>query len=378
MSLSIRLPNLDHQGARSGEAEGTGGPLRTSPFLHVDAGRVYSPLSDRALVEGDRGYAELRGLLAGAASPGEIEEDVRALLASGGWLVPVEEDATRQFLLKYVSLEAHTVCNQGCYFCPVAYDRREDHFMPTEQYEEIVRQLTAYRDTIEAVFMINYNEPTADKRFVDQVRSLKDAGLPPATLTNGTGLTPKRIDALVEMGGLRFLSINLSTLDRERYQADRQGDHLELVLRNLDHAKDRPVAEAMDIVVLGRGDEVHRRDFQEIQARFAGSRFNVKSFEVMDRAGYLQIGLSARNKSLCGCDNVGSRPLQHLHINPYGKCLLCCEDYDASYVVGDLAESTLEEVLTGPEIALMRRWVYGIEEAPADFICRSCVYARTG
>jgi hypothetical protein len=377
MSLSIRLPNLDARGPQAREDSAGAGPLRANPFLHVEAGRVYNPLTDRALAEGEPGYAELRGLLGGAASPGDLEEDTRARLAAAGWLVPAEEDVSRRYLLKYVSLEAHTVCNQGCYFCPVAYDRREDHFMPTEQYEEIVRQLSAHRGTIEAVFMINYNEPTADKRFVDQVRTLKEAGLPPATLTNGTGLTPKRVDALVEMGGLRFLSINLSTLDRERYESDRRGDHLDLVLRNLDYARDRPVAEAMDIVVLGRGDDVHRRDFQEIEARFAGSRFNVKLFEVMDRAGYLQVGLSAHNETLCGCDNVGSRPLQHLHINPYGKCLLCCEDYDGSYVVGDLAESTLEEVLTGPQMALMRRWVYGLEEAPADFICRSCVYART-
>ena len=44
-------------------------------------------------------------------------------------------------------------------------------------------------------------------------------------LTNGTGLTPERVDAIVEIGGLRFLSINLSTLDREQVPADRGGDH---------------------------------------------------------------------------------------------------------------------------------------------------------
>jgi sulfatase maturation enzyme AslB (radical SAM superfamily) len=381
MSLSIRLRQLDrgHDRARPGAGEELvgEGALTANPFLHVEADRVYNPLTDAGLSSADPASAPLRGLLAGATSAAELEPELRGRLAREGWLVPAEEDVSRRYHLKYVSLEAHTLCNQGCYFCPVAYDPREAYFMPTERYEEIVRQLAAHRGTLEAVFMINYNEPTADKRFVDQVRVLKEAGLPPATLTNGTGLTPKRVDALVEMGGLRFLSINLSTLDPERYAADRKGDHLELVLRNLDHAKDLPVADEMDIVVLGRGDEVHRSDFEEIRRRFAGSRFNVKLFEVMDRAGYLQIGLSARNKSLCGCENIGSRPLQHLHINPYGKCLLCCEDYDENYVVGDLAEETLEEVLTGPRLALMRRWVYGLEEAPADFICRSCVFART-
>lgn len=378
MSLSIRQPRLDRdQPAEPPRREEASGELRVNPFLHVEADRVYDPLTDRAVTDADPGWGPLRGLLADVVTPAGLEPEVRARLAREGWLVSTEEDVARQYRLKYVSLEAHTVCNQGCYFCPVAYDPREAYFMPTEQYDDIVRQLTAYRDTIESVFMINYNEPTADKRFVDQVRTLREAGLPPATLTNGTGLTPKRVDALAEIGGLRFLSINLSTLDKERYSKDRQGDHLDLVMRNLEYAKDRPVAEDMDIVVLGKGDDVHRSDYEEIRRHFAGSRFNVKFFEVMDRAGYLQIGLSTRNKSLCGCDNVGSRPLQHLHINPYGKCLLCCEDYDENYVVGDLAEESLDQVLTGDRFALMRRWVYGLEDAPDDFICRSCVFSRT-
>ena len=125
------------------------------------------------------------------------------------------------------------------------------------------------------------------------LRLIRAAGLPPAALTNGTGLSASRIDALVEMGGLRFLSINLSTLDADKYRDDRGGDHLRLVLRNLDYAKDKPVAEQMDMVVLGTGDERHRSDFAEIEQRFAGSRFNVKYFVVNDRAGYLDISRAA-------------------------------------------------------------------------------------
>jgi MoaA/NifB/PqqE/SkfB family radical SAM enzyme len=296
-----------------------------------------------------------------------------------GWLLRGDTEPGREFRLKYVSLEAHTVCNQSCYFCPVSIAPREDYFMPTELYERIVGELAAYRDTIEAVFMINYNEPTVDRRFVEQVGAIRAAGLPPAVLTNGSGLTPGRVDALVALGGLRFLSINLSTLDRERYRRERGGDHLGLVLRNLDYAKDQPLAEQMDMVVLGTGNEDHQRDFEEISRYFAGSRFEVKYFEVMDRAGYLQIGHKPAipNQRLCGCENVGSRPLQHLHITPRGTCVLCCEDYDAKYVVGDLTQDSVEGVLTGPGLARMRRWAYGLDEAPRDFLCRGCTFALT-
>lgn len=354
-----------------------GPALRLNPFLHVDPDRIYDPLTDASLAPGAEGYGRLRDLLSGALAVEDLAAGERAGLALAGWLLPGDADPARRFLLKYVSLEAHTVCNQACYFCPVSIAPRDDYFMPTELYERIVGELAAYSDTIEAVFMINYNEPTADRRFVDQVRTLKAAGLAPAVLTNGSGLTPGRIDELVAMGGLRFLSINLSTLDRERYRRDRGGDHLEMVLKNVEHAKDRAVAEQMDVVVLGTGDDDHRRDFDEISRRFAGSRFEVKYFEVMDRAGYLQIGMSARPvERLCGCDNVGSRPLQHLHVTPRGKAVLCCEDYDEKYVVGDLTAASVAEVLAGPGLALMRRWIYGLEPAPADFICRKCTFAR--
>ena len=115
------------------------------------------------------------------------------------------------------------------------------------------------------------------------------------------------------------------------------------MLRNLDYAKDKPLAEQMDMVVLGTGDDDHKRDFEEISQRFAGSRFDVKYFEVMDRAGYLQIGHNrpARGTGGSAAARTSARArLQHLHITPQGKCVLCCEDYDAKYVVGDLTRES--------------------------------------
>jgi len=343
--------------------------LKLNPYLHVDADRIYDPLRDRAVVPGDREYALLRRFI--------DEGTLDPALESDGWVVRPDVDLSRRHHLKIVSLETMTMCNQKCYFCPVSIAPREDYDMPTELFERIVGELTGF-PTIESVFLQSYNEPTLDRRFVDQCRTLFSAGLPVAVLSNGSGLSPSRVDAILAAGQLRYLCINLSTMDRERYARDRGHDHVDLVLRNLDAMKDLPLAREMKIVVLGTGDAIHERDFDEIRDRFAGSRFEVEKHHVMDRAGWLEIGLRPDHKKrqLRGCDNVGSRPLQHLHITPHGTCVLCCEDYDEKYVVGDVARSTIAEVLAGPELAKMRRWVYGVEEAPDDFICRSCVFAR--
>jgi MoaA/NifB/PqqE/SkfB family radical SAM enzyme len=343
--------------------------LRVNPFLHIDADRIYDPLTDRSLLAGEPEYEALRRVLDGGAVDESLEQ--------GGWLV--RGDISRAHRLKIVSLETMIACNQKCYFCPVSIAPREDFDMPVAFFERIVGELTAYRETLESVFLQSYNEPTLDRRFVEFCRTLFAAKLPVAVLSNGSGLTPAKVDALIESGPLRYICINLSTLDRDRYIRDRGEDHLGVVLRNLDYVKLRPLAAVMKIVVLGKGDAEHDVDFESIRERFAGSLFTVEHHIVMDRAGWLDIGLKpdAPKKQLAGCDNIGSRPLQHLHITPRGQCVLCCEDYDEKYIVGDLTRNTIAEVLAGPELAKMRKWVYGIEEAPDDFMCRDCVFART-
>lgn len=343
--------------------------LRTNPFLHIDADRVYDPLTDRALVPGDGAYEHFRAFQSGQIADASLEE--------GGWVVPRDSDLSRGYHLRIVSLETTIACNQKCYFCPVSIAPREDYAMPDALFERLVEELKTF-PTLESVFLQSYNEPTLDRRFLEQCRTLFAAGLPVAVLSNGSGLTPAKADALAQEGPLRFLCINLSTLDRERYARERGADHLPVVLRNLEHIRELAVAREMKIVVLGRGDSTHERDFDEIRDRFAGSRFVVEHHVVMDRAGWLDVGLKAsdRGRRLAGCDNVGSRPLQHLHITPHGKCVLCCEDYDERYVVGDLTTHSIREVLEGDELAKMRRWVYGLEEAPDDFMCKDCVFAR--
>lgn len=353
--------------------------LVVEPFVHFGPDRIYNTLTDQFISAGDSGFSELQSLRAGSLRTVDLHPALASDLFGSGWLVETAPDLSTRFRLKYVSLEASTVCNQGCYFCPVSVNRREDHEMSMEFYEQVVEQLAAHRATIDGVSMIQYNEPTADRRFLEQIRILKRHGLEPAVFTNATGLTRDRVDVILELGGVRYISVNLSTLDRERYNRDREGDHLPLVLRNLDYLKDKPFAPQMDIAVLGRGDDEHRRDFEEIRERFAGSRFNVILYEVMDRAGAMPIGLSpvSGDKELRGCEQTGSRPVQWAHINPWGQLVLCCQDYHNQYVAGDLHEQSLDEILSGPKMALFRRWAYGIETAPDNFICRRCIYALT-
>jgi hypothetical protein len=352
------------------------GPWRVSPWVHRESGRLYHPLEGRELTATDPDFGELHRLVGTNQTVERLDDRGRRWLADG-WLEPVAADRSREYRLRYVSVETCSNCTQGCYFCPVGSAPRATELMPTELYESIVDQLADHRPTLEGVGLSNYNEPTADRRFVDQVALLLRHDLPASVLSNGSGFTPDKVDAVVELGGLAYLGINISTLDRERYAADRGKDHLPRVLEHLDYMKDRPVAATMALVVLGHDDDAHRREIDALAERFAGSNFEVRPFDIMDRAGWLDVGIGpkAPHIRLRGCDNLGSRPLEHLHITAAGRVVFCCEDYDEIHTVGDLATQTIDEVLSGDEIARLRRWSYGIDEAPPDFMCRNCLFA---
>src|SRR3954463_11390002 len=106
--------------------------LKSNPFLHIDAERVYDPLTDRTLLPGDGTYERFRAFERGEGSEG-----------LDGWTVANGDDLSRHSHLKIVSLETMTACNQKCYFCPVSIAPRADEVMPDALFARLVDELTA-------------------------------------------------------------------------------------------------------------------------------------------------------------------------------------------------------------------------------------------
>ena len=116
--------------------------LVASPYLHTEDGRIHNPMTDRDLTPESADFRPLARLVAGELVPADLDGALRERLQTEGWLVDPGrlDQVSAGYFLKYVSLEAHTVCNQACYFCPVSVAPREPHYMPMEQYREIAER----------------------------------------------------------------------------------------------------------------------------------------------------------------------------------------------------------------------------------------------
>jgi len=349
-------------------------PETVSPFLHDRESALYNPVSGVSLPKDGEGFRALSEIERGL-SP-EVAPAVLDHLRAARFLIDDLDAEARRTHLLYVSLETCTSCNHRCPFCPVSVSPREREVMTQELFESILDQVVEAGGNRTVVFLSNYNEPTIDPLFEDRVRALFARGLPTSLLTNASHLSPERAAALEPHGRFRYVGINLPTLDPERYEKLHGTRDLARVLSNIDALAANRLSEESAIVVLGDEDEEHRRDVEQIRARFEPRGWDVRPFRIRSRpASGTFVPEPPAKKRLRGCEQMGSRPFEHLHVTATAKAVLCCQDYYEKLVVGDLKTQTVAEVLGGDTMARLRRWTYGVEEAPADYLCRRCEFA---
>jgi MoaA/NifB/PqqE/SkfB family radical SAM enzyme len=366
-------PEPKNAGPSSALAE----PETVSPYLHDRGTSLYNPLTGRELPKEGEAFQALSRIRQGV--PAGVDPSILAHLRAERFLIEDAFAESRRTHLLVVSLETCTSCNHRCPFCPVSVAPREKEVMSQELFERIVDEVHLFGGDRFVVSLSNYNEPTFDPLFEDRIRYLFAKKIPVSILTNASGFTPERAELFESLGRFRYIGVNLPTLRADRYEKLHGTRDLPRVLANMDAMHARELSEESAIVCLGEEDEEHRRDVAEIRALFEPKGWAVKSFRIRSRPDSgTYVVEPPPLKKLKGCELMGSRPFEHLHINGTGTAVLCCQDYYEKLTVGDLKTQSVSEILGGDRMAQLRRWTYGVEEAPDDFLCRRCEFAIPG
>jgi wyosine [tRNA(Phe)-imidazoG37] synthetase (radical SAM superfamily) len=345
-----------------------------SPYLHNRGRVLYNPVTGASIRKDGEEYRALSRIREGL--PADTGPAALEHLRAARFLIEDLDTETRRSHLLFLSLETCTSCNHRCPFCPVSVDPREREVMSQELFESIVDQTVEAGGKDVVIFLSNYNEPTIDPLFEERCRALFDRGLAVSILTNASHFGPERARRLEEAGRFRYIGINLPTLDPERYEKLHGTRDLARVIANIEGMRARELARETAIVVLGEEDERHLQDAAAIRKKFEPLGWQVKPFRIRSRpASGTFVPEPPAKKTLKGCELMGSRPFEHLHVTATAKAVLCCQDYYEKLTIGDLKTQSVAEVLGGDVMARLRRWTYGVEEAPADFLCRRCEFA---
>lgn len=349
-----------------------------------------------------------------------------AFAARSGILPAEQSDGREQVFPGTVSLflELTNKCNFHCEFCPSDSQQRAIGFMDEglarRMYDEV-----AERGLATQVMLHLMGEPTLHPKLYDILAYGGDRGIRTELVTNGSALVAKTIPRLLDnLNGTVIASLMTPTRDSYAVRGDvglkweRYTDNFRLLVR--EHlsrlAESRPIHYQIAIRIMVTKDSKGRVNILETPAEIgaiwdewsamvaefetdlgldAFARPNLDPDSVMNAARVgshskypLQRGLELSFWSAFTFANtrVGdefelrespeqvSRFCKHPFLDVgvlwNGDVTLCCMDYDAQLVVGNVNDASLETVLLSDAAAALRESMFSLHTLPP--FCRQC------
>lgn len=270
-----------------------------------------------------------------------------------------------------VQLQTYDSCNYRCGSCPypTLAPTRPRTRAPLELLTRIIEQTRQERRTIRLCLMLQ-NEPLLDARFEEflaQAHDADDVITTISTVTNGSTLSPRILDHLLEYERLSLtVSVNANT--RARYQEIHGVDRWDKVRAVLETWQGRRDRVRLSFVV-HRDNIDEGREFWERWRRLG---YRARLVPLMSRAGFIQIG---GNKQMVS-DDFGHchYPVDTLNVFADGTVGLCCNDWVKDETFGNLHQRTVAEIWNGERFSEIRAAALAGNIQAISPTCRGCDY----
>lgn len=318
-------------------------------------------------------------------------EDTRNLARTA---LPSRPDPT---LVPYkLSIETTNICNANCIFCAYQYQkvfRTGKGVMDDALFERILHEYKAMGGSI-IDFTPIVGDPLVDPRIVQRVALARELGFAVQFFTNGILLNRVDVEALLRTGISQFC-LSTSPFDRashERiYRTHHYDDLLNGVVKLLEARNELGASFALAIEF--RSDMSTREtlalpDFVDevrphlTEQEFRGIRVMTKVFDTWggqiaesDLTGEMRLAIPPKVKRRACFRTYFPQVLYD------GKVRACScvfsrregEESDDGLLIGDLAESSLEQIWNGERLAQVRQR-FGNGDLPP--VCRHCSIYR--
>lgn len=307
-------------------------------------------------------------------------------------------------MIKLVQLDPNGLCNLGCWFCPVAYDGNPAigrKTMSIETIRSILEQLKAgIGDFVDPqfsfIYTAHYNEVLLYEHFKEMLDLFREHGVRTVVLTNGSPLTKEKMDIIKEYNDVvDLIHFNTPSADAATWSkmTGKPEKMHQRVMDNIRYAIDNFPVEKISMQVNGinqsslrytelleNAPEINLDDntgdtaiaLKQMKESFPEIRI-FPNISLVDRAGNLDTRKIMKNKinkkgKVIGCNNMGSRTEDWIHINANGDVFLCCNDYEFETIFANINEKPIKEIWESQERKNMIKNSY-------ENFCTSCVHA---
>ncbi len=263
----------------------------------------------------------------------------RLLLLTGRDRAPLPE---------ILQIEATNLCNARCVFCPRDRMERKQGVMEMALYRRIVDQAAALG--IRHVRLHNYGESFIDREIVEKIRYAKSRGIDQLGLiSNGSLITEPLARGIVE-AGLDAINISVDAAGKEAFERTRLGLKYDRVIENIEGLVRvrRELGATRPKLILSF---VRQQDSNDAERAFIDKwRRVADKVHVTDLHNWAGT-LHDRSSVQFPC----YRPWLTFTVLWDGRVALCCADFDAKVVLGDLRTETIADLWNSDAFRAVRR-----------------------
>ena len=283
--------------------------------------------------------------------------------------------------LRAIEIQTISCCNSRCIVCPWSQiqDSVPRQSMSEYIWNKALEGISALAPDI--IYPYNNNEPLLDQKIESRILDIRSLS-PRSHLeisTNGLLLTEKKS---------RFLVNNVDSILISLFGSD-EPSNLQIMGKGMSYNKIKH-----NILQLKKMNEAHGYKSIINIAKLVDSPFMlndtvlkdwifgedegipIRYYKFVDRSA--NVGdFKQRDRTIkaYGCDY--NRHIASTFIRYNGDVNFCCHDWRNEYIMGNLHENSLIDIINGEKYNLIRKMVDGIIDSDIDFLCKKCVHCKT-
>jgi len=290
-----------------------------------------------------------------------------------------------------IGIEVSSLCNAQCVYC--AHSKRNhgvyEGNMSMELFSKVIEEIHRFPKKIRLIETYSFGEPLCNPNLEKMIGIIRRENIAEKInfTTNGLLFTPKRVDALMAVGGVDTIRISLQGLNAKMYE-DICGvkvrfedflNNLRYLYENRGNCKIR--MKIADVALKEVPDGKKR--FEEMFGDIADSLFVEHILPIYQDVDYASIDQKILDNAMNGRGNVKQneihkvchRPFYRLRVTANGEVMANCCDQPHDIRYGNIYEQGLVEIWNDKvRTAFLKMQLQGKRfQHP---VCRDCVLAN--
>lgn len=285
-----------------------------------------------------------------------------------------------------LSIETTLTCNARCVMCAHGYNKMNGT-MSMELFQKIIEDCAA--NGITSVTLSVYGEPFMDPKFFERIEFLRSKGMDYAFISNGSLLTPDKVEKLFALGGLQSVWFSVNGFAKETYEKVMAPLKRDVSYNNIlsffERRKKAGTGKPAITISCVQTKWIGKAELGDLITfwRKAGAD-SILTGELWPRVGGMSKDTIAEQigpVSTVHSQHHGNQPCRALwgefQVYHDGRVGACCFDADQRrLILGDLNGQTLQEINGGKLLQGLRK-LHIAGRRDAHPVCGGCTYNGT-